>query len=100
MSQCYDTMLSDPDHIAGTLRMMAGWDLPPLLNRLNELQHPVLLVACEGDRTIPPSRSTSAKQYFTHCRTLVIPELGHLGHEESPETLVDLLQTLIASTQS
>ncbi|GIS01737.1 MAG: hypothetical protein CM15mP103_02880 [Gammaproteobacteria bacterium] len=27
MSQCYDALLSNPDHIAGTLRMMAGWDL-------------------------------------------------------------------------
>jgi magnesium chelatase accessory protein len=100
MSQCYDTLLGDPDHIAGTLRMMAGWDLPPLLNRLGELQLPVWLAACEGDRTIPPSRSTAAHRYFTHCRTLLIPELGHLGHEEAPETFADLLQTLITSTQS
>jgi magnesium chelatase accessory protein len=99
MSQCYDTLLGDPDHIAGTLRMMAGWDLPPLLSRLRELQLPVWLAACEGDRTIPPTRSTSAQRYFTHCRTLLIPKLGHLGHEEAPETFADLLQTLVASTQ-
>ena len=31
MSHCYDTLLGNPDHIAGTIRMMAGWDLPCLL---------------------------------------------------------------------
>jgi len=80
--------------------MMAGWDLPPLLNRLGELQQPVWLAACEGDRTIPPSRSASAERYFTHCRTLLIPELGHLGHEEAPKTFADLLQALVASKRS
>ena len=100
MSRCYDTLLSDPDHIAGTLRMMASWDLPPLLSRLSELQQTIWLAACEGDRTIPPSRSTSAARYLTHCRTLLIPELGHLGHEESPATFANLLHALIVSIQS
>lgn len=55
MSRCYDSLLSNPDHIAGTLRMMAGWDLPPLLAQLPSLRSPVWLAAAEGDRTIPRS---------------------------------------------
>ena len=80
MSRCYDTLLGNPDHIAGTLRMMAGWDLPPLLRRLPALKMPVWLTAAEGDRTIPPERSTSVAQDLPQARTMRIPDLGHLAH--------------------
>jgi magnesium chelatase accessory protein len=94
-SRCYDTLLSDPGHIAGTLRMMAGWDLPPLLERLPQLDSAVWLIACEGDRTIPPSRSMTVASRLKRCRTLLVPALGHLGHEESPDTFVDIFQNLV-----
>ena len=79
MSRCYDTLLGNPDHIAGTLRMMAGWDLPPLLRRLPALKMPVWLAAAEGDRTITPERSTSVAQDLPHAHTMRIPDLGHLS---------------------
>jgi len=97
-SRCYGALLAQPDHIAGTLRMMAGWDLPPLLRRLSDIDALVWLVACEGDRTIPPIRSTSVAHHFARCRTVRVPALGHLGHEESPDAFVDLVHQLV--TQS
>ena len=98
MSRCYDTLLGNPDHIAGTLRMMAGWDLPPLLRSLPSLQMPVWLAAAEGDRTIPPERSTSVASDLPLARTLRIPDLGHLAHEENPEIFDDLFQKMVAKT--
>jgi magnesium chelatase accessory protein len=98
MSRCYDSLLSNPDHIAGTLRMMAGWDLPPLLNRLSSLQMPVWLAAAEGDRTIPPERSTSVVSHLPRARAMRIPELGHLAHEEDPDTFAQLFQQMMAET--
>ncbi|MEK9990277.1 MAG: alpha/beta fold hydrolase BchO [Halieaceae bacterium] len=95
-SRCYDTLLADPDHIAGTLRMMAGWDLPPLLDRLPELEATVWLVGCEGDRTIPPSRSLAVAPALPNCHTLRVPGLGHLGHEEHPETFVDIFHNMVS----
>ena len=95
MSRCYDTLLGDPGHIAGTLRMMAGWDLPPLLRRLSLLQMPVWLTAAEGDRTIPPERSTSVAQNLPLARTVRIPDLGHLAHEEDPEIFDALFQEMV-----
>jgi len=97
-SRCYDVLLANPDHIAGTLRMMAGWDLPPLLRRLSSLQTPVWLAAAEGDRTIPPERSTSVANDLPLARAMRIPGLGHLAHEESPELFDDLFQELVAQT--
>ena len=98
MSRCYDSLLCNPDHIAGTLRMMAGWDLPPLLRRLPSLQTPVWLAAAEGDRTIPPQRSTSVAKELPLARTIRIPRLGHLAHEESPEIFDDLFREMVAKT--
>ena len=95
-SRCYDALLSDPDHIAGTLRMMAGWDLPPLLARLPELDATVWLVGCEGDRTIPPGRSLAVAPQLRHCHTLRVPTLGHLGHEEHPQTFVDIFHDMVS----
>ena len=98
MSRCYDTLLSNPDHIAGTLRMMAGWDLPPLLANLPSLQMPVWLAAAEGDRTIPPDRSTSVVSDLAHARSVRIPDLGHLAHEEDPDIFDQLFQEMVART--
>lgn len=98
MSRCYDTLLGNPDHIAGTLRMMAGWDLPPLLRRLPALKMPVCLAAAEGDRTIPPERSTSVAMDLPHARTLRIPDLGHLAHEEDPAMFEAIFQELVMKT--
>ena len=98
MSRCYDTLLGNPDHIAGTLRMMAGWDLPPLLRRLPELKMPVWLAAAEGDRTIPPERSTSVSRDLAHARSVRIPELGHLAHEEDPAVFEAIFQEMVTTT--
>ena len=98
MSRCYDTLLGNPDHIAGTLRMMAGWDLPPLIRRLPTLKMPVWLAAAEGDRTIPPERSTSVARDLPHARTMRIPNLGHLAHEEDPKVFDAMFQEMVTKT--
>jgi magnesium chelatase accessory protein len=97
-SKCYDALLGNPEHIAGTLRMMGGWDLPPLLDRLPDLNAVVWLAACEGDRTIPPNRSTAVAPLLRHFKTCLVPTLGHLGHEESPAVFVDLFNELVTET--
>ena len=98
MSRCYDTLLGNPDHIAGTLRMMAGWDLPPLLRRLSSLRAPVWLAAAEDDRTIPPERSTSVAHDLPLARSVRIPELGHLAHEEDPDVFDALFQEMVTKS--
>ena len=96
MSQCYDTLLSNPNHIAGTLRMMAGWDLPPLLARLSQLEMPIWLIAAEGDKTIPPDRSLSVISKLKNGRSFRLPGLGHLAHEEDPEAIADIFLEMTA----
>jgi magnesium chelatase accessory protein len=96
MSQCYDSLLSNPDHIAGTLRMMAGWDLPPLLAQLSQLEMPIWLIAAEGDKTIPPERSLSVLPKLKNGRSFRLPGLGHLAHEEDPEAIAAIFLDMTA----
>lgn len=98
MSRCYDVLLGNPDHIAGTIRMMAGWDLPPLVAALSRLDMPVWLVAAEGDRTIPPERSTSVASQLRRGRTVLVPDLGHLAHEEAPDIFEQLFSEMVAAS--
>ena len=84
MSRCYEVLLSNPEHISGTLRMMAGWNLPELTELMHTITQPIWLVACEEDRTIPPERSVSLGTQLKNARVLRLPSLGHLGHEEDP----------------
>jgi magnesium chelatase accessory protein len=98
MSRCYDVLLSDPEHISGTLRMMAGWDLPPLLAQLPSLQLPVWLAASAGDRTIPPERSITVADALPCGRFIRVPVLGHLAHEEDPALFESLFRELATQT--
>ena len=100
MSHCYDVLLGNPEHIAGTLRMMAGWDLPPLVAQLPFLDLPLWLAAAEGDRTIPPERSASIVKQLRRGKMILVPKLGHLAHEEAPEIFDQLFREMVAECAS
>ena len=78
--------------------MMAGWDLPPLLAQLQNLNIPIWLVASEGDRTIPPERSTAVEEELQFGQTVRVPKLGHLAHEEDPGLFDALFRKMVHHT--
>ncbi|MEO0993727.1 MAG: alpha/beta fold hydrolase BchO, partial [Pseudomonadota bacterium] len=83
----YTRLLRCPGHVAGTVGMMAAWDLDPLWAALPELTLPVLVLAGESDRAVPPSLSSEAAERLAAARLHPLPGLGHLAHEEDPETV-------------
>jgi magnesium chelatase accessory protein len=96
----YRALAADPAHVAATLRMMALWDLQPLLDDLPRLRVPLRLIATRGDRTVPPAHSERiARALRLHGGAAIElenwPALGHLAHEEEPERFaarfIDLL---------
>jgi magnesium chelatase accessory protein len=82
----YARLFSEPSHVAATLRMMAMWDLAALKRDLPGLDAPFLLLAGTGDRTIPPDVSARVRDMIPHGRLEALPGLGHLAHEEDPES--------------
>jgi magnesium chelatase accessory protein len=91
MVDIYHQLIRSPRHVAGTLRMMANWDLAPLSRRLQRLSPTLYLIACDNDRTVPPTEARRLHRQLPASRLTVLPRLGHLGHEEDPERFAELL---------
>lgn len=90
----YRALVGDPAHVAGVLAMMAQWDLRPLLQDLPRLLPRLLLLVGGADSTVPPQQSAQVQQQVARSVRHVLPGLGHLAHEESPEEIAVLLDRL------
>jgi magnesium chelatase accessory protein len=91
---CYARLLSNPDHIAGVLAMMANWDLNALAKDLPSLRQPLHLLVGERDRAVPPAQVAAVARRVAGARVHRLPELGHLMHEEAPALLADRIVAL------
>lgn len=100
----YRRLASDTDHISGTLRMMAQWDLEPLRAELPHHPSRVRLFTGDRDATVPPIVSVEAADRMPHATADTLGALGHLAHEEAPDVvnprLAQALQTLTAPASS
>jgi magnesium chelatase accessory protein len=94
MIDIYHQLVRSPRHVAGTLRMMANWDLSALARQLPALRPPLFLVACENDHTVPLTEARRVYRLLPDSELITIPALGHLGHEEDPERFADLIQVI------
>jgi magnesium chelatase accessory protein len=91
----YQKLFSNEAHIAGTLGMMAAWDLHWVESDLRHLPARLFLVKASNDRTIAPSVATRAARMAQQASVITMPGLGHLAHEERP----DLAAEIIASPE-
>lgn len=91
----YKTLASSRDHVDGTLKMMAAWDLKPLLKKLSSIHTPTLLIAANRDGTVPISVSKKAKQSLQSAE-IILHEGGHLLHEEDPKLIANDISGFLA----
>jgi magnesium chelatase accessory protein len=91
----YQRLFSNEAHIAGTLGMMAAWDLHWVPQDLRNLPLPLHLVRALKDRTIPPADADKVAKLAPGVTIRDLPGLGHLAHEEDPASAA----TIIASPQ-
>lgn len=87
----YARLFRRAGHLAGALRMMANWDLRPLLRDLPQLNPDLLLVVGANDRTIPPAKARRIQEILPKSLIETLPGLGHLAHEERPDLVAALL---------
>ncbi|KQP18265.1 alpha/beta fold hydrolase BchO [Pseudorhodoferax sp. Leaf267] len=91
----YRALLRQPAHVSGALRMMAHWDVGPLVPALRRriAQAPValLLAAGSADSTVNPRQSERVARQLPGARFRLLPGLGHLAHEEAPGVVGELL---------
>lgn len=80
----YQRLFSNEGHVAGTLGMMAAWDLHWVSQDLRNLGVPLYLVRGLKDRTIQPADAGRAAKLTPKSTIIDMPGLGHLAHEEDP----------------
>ncbi len=90
--QLYLTVLRDRQHVTGALSMMAHWDLEGLAQGLRRLNTPLLLVVGENDKAIAPAQADTVAERAANARVERLPGLGHLAHEEDPESCTRLIE--------
>lgn len=87
----YARLFRKPAHIAGTIGMMASWDLEPLKRDLPALKLPLLVIHGDGDTAIPLAKAREATAQVPGARLEVLAGLGHLAHEEAPERVAGMI---------
>lgn len=87
----YRRLAANRDHVDATLAMMAQWKLDNLLNRLPSLQSRTFFIATENDKAVPVTDSQNAAKAMPNATCRVLPDLGHLAHEEAPQQFADLI---------
>ena len=87
----YQRLFSNEGHVAGTLGMMAAWDLHWVPQDLRNLPVPLTLVRGLNDRTIAPAETVKAAKLVPQATIIDLTGLGHLAHEEDPATAARLI---------
>lgn len=85
--QFYARLFRSPPHVAAALSMMANWQLQTFSNDLPKLRTPLFLVAGGDDTAISPEQIFRVKERLPSATTTYLRGLGHLAHEEDPETV-------------
>jgi magnesium chelatase accessory protein len=80
----YERLFRSRTHIAGTLAMMANWDLPGLAADLPGLAAPFLHIVGSGDRAVPPDQAFQLARRMPRAKVELLRGPGHLAHEEAP----------------
>lgn len=96
----YRHLAQKSDHVAGTLRMMANWDLDALRKDLPHLAVPLILMVGSRDRTINPDRAHEIRRLLPDAEVVSVPGLGHLAHEERPELFASEIERLAKRFQA
>lgn len=87
----YQRLVSNPAHTESALAMMARWSLTDLEHELGRLPCEILLVAGARDAAVPPAHALHLAGRLPRARAVIVPDVGHLSHEEQPEPTATLI---------
>ena len=80
----YRRLLSDRDHVASVVRMMAEWDLAHLLPALARRRLPALVISGARDGAVMPAEIGRLATMLPWACFVELPGVGHLAQEEAP----------------
>jgi magnesium chelatase accessory protein len=91
----YRRLASDPAHVKAVMDMMARWDLAGFAQMLPTFAGRVDLLAASRDATVPASEIKRAALVMPQARCQVLRDLGHLAHEEAPQTVASWILEML-----
>ncbi|MEM7644569.1 MAG: alpha/beta fold hydrolase BchO [Pseudomonadota bacterium] len=91
----YHRLISNRTHVSGALSMMANWSLDRLVRAAPEIEAPVLLLAGGKDEAVPVSVSEDMAARLPDAQLTIMPDLGHLMHEEAPAEVARAFKTFL-----
>jgi magnesium chelatase accessory protein len=92
--ETYRRLLANPGHVKATLDMMAMWDLRSLRQELPRLATPLELIVGGEDLAVPAEDGWRLRDIVANCRVHYLRHLGHLAHEQEPETVAHILRRI------
>lgn len=92
----YRRLIRSTGHVSAALRMMASWDLAPLVADLPRLRQPLILAVGSEDRAVAPGDAEAVLACAPHARIERLAGLGHLAHEEDPARAARLIAEVAA----
>lgn len=66
-----------------------------LAERLGEFTLPALVITGDTDRIVPTEQSLRLADELPHARLAVIPQAGHLPHEEQPAAFMEAVAAFV-----
>lgn len=91
----YRALIGDAAHVDGALRMMARWDLNPLIAALPQITAPVTFAIGLNDRTVPPETTRKQARRMPNATVIDCAGLGHLMHEEDPARFAGMAREML-----
>jgi pimeloyl-ACP methyl ester carboxylesterase len=69
-----------------------------LVERLDELNAPTLVITGDDDRIVPTGQSIRLAGELPNAQLVVIDESGHIPHEEQPQVFMDAVMSFMNAT--
>jgi magnesium chelatase accessory protein len=91
----YSRLVGDPRHVAAAFAMMGNWDLHSFERELGSLTTPLTLIVGERDLAVPPAQGRQVQGRVANAELRLVPGLGHLAHEEAPETILPIVRSAL-----
>jgi magnesium chelatase accessory protein len=83
----YARLFETSAHVSGAIGMMAQWDLETLSADLPRLTAKLALIVGADDKAVPAGQAETVKGLVPNASVISLSGLGHLAHEEAPETV-------------
>lgn len=76
--------------------MTLATEYPNLAARVGELRLPVLIITGDDDRIVPTADSVRLAEEIPGATLVVIPNSGHVAHEETPDAVMAAITAFVA----